>query len=97
MSKVTKDLNVVIKGLPEKVTPKTLDELFGLNDGGKTIRRHLRNKFADTMKHEKKADWDFKKDDPILKSIVEYFAERYEVATPKAEAKTGTDNKPVHA
>lgn len=80
------DIAPIMKKLPEAVTPKNLDELFGLGDGGKTVRRHLRSKFTDKSKHEAKADWSWTKKDPILTEIVTYFAERYQVPEPKPQA-----------
>jgi predicted transcriptional regulator len=83
---VTMKVNAVMKRLPQdKVTPKHIDEAFGFNDGGKTIRRHLRKHFGDN--HEHKADWNWAKNDPVLAKIVTYFAERYEPAQEKKEDK----------
>jgi len=83
------NIAVIITKLPDKVTPKMIDELFGLNDGGKTVRRHLRKHFADKSKHEHKADWQWAKTDPVLAEVIEYFAERYAVVKTekRAEAK----------
>jgi hypothetical protein len=78
-------LQLLIKKLPDSVTPKNLDELFQFNDGGKTVRRHLRKKFSDN--HEHKADWKWSRTDKVLAEIVKYFADRYEIPTKKAEAK----------
>lgn len=63
--------------LTEKWTPATLDKLFALNDGGKTVRRHLRKKFADASSHVYKESWTWAKSDKVLTSIVMYFADRY--------------------
>jgi hypothetical protein len=68
-------VKIIIAKLPDTVTPKVLSELFQLNDSGKTVRRHLRKSFGDN--HDAQADWKWDKNDPVLKSIVTYFAERY--------------------
>jgi hypothetical protein len=81
------DVKVMINKLPDTVTPKQLCELFKFDDGGKTIRRHLRKQFAEKSGHEHKADWKWAKNDPVLKEIVTYFAERYDVQEPEAKAK----------
>ena len=69
------DLAAITAALPDPITPAVLDRAFGLNDGGKTIRRHLRNHFADKMAHNKKDKWAFDKADST--DIIEYFASRY--------------------
>ena len=74
------DLTAIIAKLPtdKLITPATLDELFQLNDGGKTIRRHLRKHYA--TGHEAKGQWAWQIEDPILKEILQYFAQRYQAA-----------------
>jgi predicted transcriptional regulator len=76
------DLTPIIAKLPtdSNVTPATLDKLFNLNDGGKTIRRHLRKHFAETMGHEYKSNWTWTLNDPILNDILSYFATKYVIA-----------------
>ena len=69
------DLPAIIAALPDPITPAILDKGFGLNDGGKTVRRHLRNHFADKMAHNKKDKWEF--DKSTSTDIIEYFASRY--------------------
>lgn len=69
------DLPAIIAALPDPITPAVLDKGFGLNDGGKTVRRHLRNHFADKMAHNKKDKWAF--DKSTSTDIIEYFASRY--------------------
>ena len=69
------DLPAIIAALPDPITPSVLDKGFGLNDGGKTVRRHLRNHFADKMAHNKKDKWAF--DKSTSTDIIEYFASRY--------------------
>lgn len=69
------DLSAILAVLPDPITPAILDKGFGLNDGGKTVRRHLRNHFADKMAHNKKDKWAFDKADST--DIIEYFASRY--------------------
>ena len=69
------DLPAIIAVLPDPITPAVLDKAFGLNDGGKTVRRHLRNHFADKMAHNKKDKWEF--DKSTSTDIIEYFASRY--------------------
>ena len=80
------DLPAIIAALPDPITPSVLDKGFGLNVGGKTVRRHLRNHFADKMDHNKKDKWAF--DKSTSTDIIEYFASRYTfdaaaLATPK--------------
>lgn len=79
--KVT-DITPILTSLPtdKPVTPATLDKLFNLNDGGKTVRRHLRKRFAETMGHEYKSNWSWGINDPILNDIIQYFASKYQVA-----------------
>ena len=76
------DITPILTSLPtdKPVTPATLDKLFNLNDGGKTVRRHLRKRFAETMGHEYKSNWSWGINDPILNDIIQYFASRYQVA-----------------
>ena len=76
------DIAPIISSLPtdRPVTPATLDKLFNLNDGGKTVRRHLRKRFAETMGHEYKSNWSWGINDPILNDIIQYFASKYQVA-----------------
>lgn len=69
------DLAAITAALPDPITPAVLDKAFGLNDGGKTVRRHLRNRFAEKMAHNKKDKWAFDKADST--DIIEYFASRY--------------------
>ena len=76
------DITPILTSLPtdKPVTPATLDKLFNLNDGGKTVRRHLRKRFAETMGHEYKSNWSWGINDPILNDIIQYFASKYQVA-----------------
>lgn len=68
------DIQPIIKAIPDTFTPALLDKLFNLNDGGKTVRRHLRKHFAEAMKHEHKDKWEFTKANV---DIIQYFADRY--------------------
>jgi hypothetical protein len=68
------DIQPLIKVIPDTFTPALLDKLFNLNDGGKTVRRHLRKNFAEAMKHEHKDKWGFTKANV---DILQYFADRY--------------------
>ena len=80
------DIKPILTALPATVTPKDLDIMFGLNDGGKTVRRHLRKHFANG--HDAKTTWGWVKDDQTLALIITHFAERYtavEVKVAKAE------------
>ena len=84
------DLAAILAALPDPITPAILDKAFGLNDGGKTVRRHLRNHFAEKMAHNKKDKWEF--DKSTSTDIIEYFASRYAfhadaIATQKEEVK----------
>lgn len=71
-------VDMIVAKLPDVVKPKDLCALFGYDDGGKTIRRTLRSKFATASGHEHKADWQWKKTDKVLTEIVAYFASRNE-------------------
>lgn len=64
----------VINAFPESFTPALIDKAFNLNDGGKTVRRHLRKHFAEELNHAKKDKWTFTK---TQANIIEYFASRY--------------------
>ena len=68
------DIQPILKAIPDTFTPALLDKLFNLNDGGKTVRRHLRKHFAEAMKHEHKDKWGFTKANV---DIIQYFADRY--------------------
>ena len=81
-------INDILDALPATFTPADLDKLFSLNDGGKTIRRHLRKHFAEVMTHEHKASWSFTKKTDNAKTVVEYFASKYSSVNLKALAKT---------
>ena len=73
------DVSTYLKDLPAIVRPKDICSLFGYEDGGKTVRRTLRAKFAGG--HDHKASWEWSKDDPILATIISHFAQ------PKSEKK----------
>jgi len=68
------DIQPILKAIPDTFTPALLDKLFNLNDGGKTVRRHLRKHFAEAMKHEHKDKWTFTK---AQTDVLQYFADRY--------------------
>ena len=68
------EVKEIIAVLPDTFTPATLDKLFLFNDGGKTVRRHLRKHFAEAMKHEHKDKWVFNKSNT---DVIEYFATKY--------------------
>ena len=69
------DLPIILAAMPDTFTPAVLDKAFKLNDGGKTVRRHLRKHFAEAMNHEHKDKWGFAKTSNT--DIIEYFASRY--------------------
>lgn len=71
----TVNINTIIEVLPDVFTPATLDKLFLLNDGGKTVRRHLRKYFANDMGHGMKDKWSFNKQSNL--NIIQYFASKY--------------------
>ena len=73
------NLDSIKKQLPtdKPITPATLDKLFNLNDGGKTIRRHLRKHYAEQSSHEHKSNWAWNLNDPVLNEILTYFSQRY--------------------
>lgn len=78
-------------GLPDSVTPKQLDEIFALGDGGRTIRRYLRKYFAE--QHIHKEGWNLTKKEAC--QVIGFLSTRYgepnfKVLTP--ETKT-TDKK----
>jgi predicted transcriptional regulator len=54
------------------VTPNVICTVFGFEDGGKLLRRHLRAKFATDCNHVYRQNWVFKNDDTQLKSIIQY-------------------------
>jgi len=63
---------------PEAVmTPKHFDLYFKINDGGKTVRRHLRKHFGLELAHEFNNKWMFEKAQPTTAKIVSYFAGLY--------------------
>jgi len=68
------DIQPIIKAIPETFTPALLDKLFNLNDGGKTVRRHLRKNFAEPIGHAHKEKWTFTK---AQTDVLQYFADRY--------------------
>lgn len=57
----------------DKLTPKQLDAIFGLTDGGRTCRRYLRKYFAD--KHIKKEGWNLDKKEAI--EVIAFFTTRF--------------------
>lgn len=83
-SKSTPVINIdsIKKQLPtdKPITPATLDKLFNLNDGGKTIRRHLRKHYSEQSSHEHKSNWAWNLNDPVLNEILTYFSQRYATA-----------------
>ncbi len=68
------DISPLLAKMPDTFTPALLDQLFNLNDGGKTVRRHLRKNFAEELAHAYKDKWVFAK---TQTTILTYFAERY--------------------
>ena len=69
------DISILLTKIPDTFTPALLDKLFNLNDGGKTVRRHLRKNFAEPMAHAHKDKWGFTK--TANADIIQYFADRY--------------------
>ena len=67
-------IDPIVAKLPETFTPALLDKLFNLNDGGKTVRRHLRKNFAEPLEHAHKDKWTFSK---TQTDVLQYFADRY--------------------
>lgn len=84
--KVDARINILISVLPAVVTPKTLCTLFNFDDGGKTIRRHLRKHFAEPSGHEHKDNWSWKKEDKVLRAILAHFQDKYESFPEKLKA-----------
>lgn len=68
------DISILLTKIPDTFTPALLDKLFNLNDGGKTVRRHLRKNFAEPVGHEHKEKWTFTK---TQTDVLQYFADRY--------------------
>lgn len=68
------DISILLTKVPDTFTPALLDKLFNLNDGGKTVRRHLRKNFAEALEHGHKDKWTFSKSQT---NILQYFADRY--------------------
>ena len=68
------DISILLTKIPDTFTPALLDKLFNLNDGGKTVRRHLRKNFAEALEHAHKDKWGFTKANV---DILQYFADRY--------------------
>lgn len=62
------------------ITPKDLDTFFKFDDGGKTVRRHLRKHFAAELEHVFKSKWAFPKSNPVTTKMVGYFKSKYSVA-----------------
>ena len=69
------DISILLTKIPDTFTPALLDKLFNLNDGGKTVRRHLRKNFAEPVGHAHKEKWTFTK--AANADILQYFADRY--------------------
>lgn len=78
------NMRAILAQLPDKVTPKDLDTTFGLYDGGKTVRRHLRKYFA--TNHDAKTTWEWTKNDPVLFEILTHFGSRYQAEIPEQKA-----------
>lgn len=76
--KIDPRIDILISVLPAVVTPKTLCTLFNFDDGGKTIRRHLRKHFAELSGHEHKDNWVWKREDKVLRTILAHFQAKYE-------------------
>jgi hypothetical protein len=68
------DISILLTKIPDTFTPALLDKLFNLNDGGKTVRRHLRKNFAEPVGHSHKEKWTFTK---AQTDVLQYFADRY--------------------
>lgn len=64
-------MNVLTKNY-NSITPKIICEIFGFDDGGKLLRRHLRAKFAMDCNHVYRQNWVFNTDDTQLKSVIQY-------------------------
>jgi hypothetical protein len=54
------------------VTPVVLCAVFGHNDGGKLLRRHLRAHFTTPCNHTHGQNWIWATDDAQLRAVVEY-------------------------
>lgn len=67
-------IDPIVAKLPDTFTPAIIDKLFNLNDGGKTVRRHLRKNFAEPLEHGHKDKWTFSK---TQVDVLQYFADRY--------------------
>ena len=71
--------NDIIKKLPQIVSPSILSRYYGMNDGGKLIRRHLRKNFAVENAHEFNNKWTWINDgkNDKLNNVINYLNERY--------------------
>ena len=78
------DLIAKLNHLP-LIQTKHLTQLFGFNDGGKYLRRHLRKHFVDS--HLWGDSWVWKSTDKQLIEIIEYFTDNVGVFN---ETKRGT-------
>lgn len=55
------------------LTPKMIDEMFQLGDGGRTVRRYLRKYFAD--KHIHKSSWNITPEE--APKVLEFLATKF--------------------
>jgi len=54
------------------VTVRHIYTTLGHTDGGKMLRRHLRNRFWGQSNHTWNGRWEWKSTDPIVKEIIEF-------------------------
>lgn len=66
------DVMTILTKSYDVVTPNVICSVFGFDDGGKLLRRHLRAKFAVDCNHVYRQNWVFKTDDEQLPLIIGY-------------------------
>lgn len=69
----------IIAKLPSIVTPSILSKYYGMNDGGKLLRRHLRKNFTVENSHEYNNKWEWinNGENDKLNNVINYCNERY--------------------
>jgi hypothetical protein len=90
----TKQLIEIIEQSDVKnITTKHLCKLFGFNDGGKYIRRHLRKYFNQNHEWNGSWIWNVKHDEKILIEIIAYFNETVDVMNDKKRSQITSLNE----
>lgn len=79
-------IEIIEKSDVKNITTKHLCKLFGFNDGGKYIRRHLRKYFSNDHEWNGSWIWNVKMDEKQIIEIISYFNETVDVLNPKKRA-----------